>query len=214
MTNDLYFTFQKFSDKAAALELTDILKSHNINSVLEDASPSFDPSFSNNELIKEYRVKLLQKDFEQARQLLLQLSSRELEHIDQNHYLYDFSDEELMDLISKQDEWSALDFLLAQKILKERGHEMPPEIIETIRRERLKELAAPEKNQTGWIIAGYFFALLGGLLGVFIGWYLHYQKKTLPNGSSVYAYSSADRRHGFNILILGIVSCICWILFR
>jgi hypothetical protein len=213
-TQEDYFTFQKFSDEVAALELTTVLKKHNIDVLLENASPNFDPTFANSELTKEYRVKLLKKDFEQARQLLLELSTAQLGDVDPNHYLFDFSDEELFELINKQDEWSAFDFLLAQKILKERGKEITPAAIEGARKKRLQELSSPEKSQSSWIVFGYLSALCGGLLAIFIGWYLRYHKKTLPDGNSVYAYNAADRRSGYKIFVLGIVFSILWSILK
>jgi hypothetical protein len=147
-----YLTFQKFSDEVAALELTTVLKKHNIDVFLENTSPNFDPTFANSALIREYRVKLLKKDFEQAHQLLLELSTTQLDDVDPNHYLFDFSDDELFELINKQDEWSAFDFLLAQKILKDRGKEVTPAAIEGARKKRLQELSSPEESQSGWIV--------------------------------------------------------------
>jgi len=44
---------------------------------------------------------------------------------------------------------------------------------------RLNELRQPEPAQTFWIYAGYFLALLGGLLGIFIGWHLSSHKKNI-----------------------------------
>ena len=43
---------------------------------------------------------------------------------------------------------------------------------------------------------GYFFTIIGGLLGIFIGYSLFTVKKTLPNGKKVYSYSENDRKHG------------------
>jgi hypothetical protein len=213
-TQEDYFTFQKFSDEVAALELTTVLKKHNIDVFLENTSPNFDPTFANSSLIREYRVKLLKKDFEQARQLLLELSTTQLDDVDPNHYLFDFSDDELFELINKQDEWSAFDFLLAQKILKDRGKEVTPAAIEGARKKRIQELSSPEESQSGWIAFGYLAALCGGILAIFIGWYLRYHKKTLPDGSSVYAYNAADRRSGYKIFILGIIGSIFWFVLK
>ncbi|MDB5013033.1 MAG: hypothetical protein JWQ25_1235, partial [Daejeonella sp.] len=69
----------------------------------------------------------------------------------------------------------------------------------------IEELAKPEDSQKTWIIAGYIFSFLGGLLGIFIVWHLVSHKKTLPNGDSVYGYSVEDRKHGNRILIWGII---------
>lgn len=214
MSNDHYITFQKFSDPGEALNLLDLLKEQQIEGVFEDCSASFDPTFSNSGLNKEYRVKLLKSDFEPARQLLLKLHASQLENVDPGYYLFDFTDEELIEILNKQNEWSHFDFLLAQKILKDRGKDFDPDEIEKLWKKRITELAVPERKQTGWIIFGYICALAGGLLGIFIGWYLSTHKKTLPNGNIVYAYSQPDRKHGSLILMLGVVSIISWSLFK
>jgi hypothetical protein len=208
------FTFQKFSDKASALQLGDLFYRNKIEFTIEDTSSSFEPTFNTNELDKEYRLKIRRTDFDKASKLLLQISQTDLDSIDKSHYLYEFTDEELLEIIQKPDEWSSLDFLLAQKILKEKGKEVKIETIEALKKERLKELAAPESSQRGWIIAGYISAALGGLLGLFIGWHLLSHKKTLPNGERVYSYPISDRKNGNNIFLLGILSVIFWISVR
>ncbi len=206
---DNYLTFQRFSDKDAASELIEILKQHDIDFVLEDSSASFDPTFADSEA-KEYKVKLKKENFEKADKLLLQLASQQIDKVEKDYYLFEFTDEELIEIITKPDEWSKFDYLLAQKLLKDRGKEIKPEVAETIKRQRLQELGKPEEGQRSWILLGYISALLGGLLGIFIGHHLRYHKKTLPNGDRVFAYTVADRDHGFNIFLIGIVFFIIW----
>ncbi|MBC8645090.1 hypothetical protein H9W95_16880 [Flavobacterium lindanitolerans] len=104
--------------------------------------------------------------------------------------------------------------MLAQKILKERGHEIAPEEIERHRKQRLEDLAKPEERQTTWIIIGYIMAFLGGFMGIFIGWYLKTHRKTLPNGDRVYNYIESDRKQGGRILTLSIISLVFWIGVR
>lgn len=65
-----------------------------------------------------------------------------------------------------------------------------------------------------WIYGGYLFALLGGFLGIMIGWHLSSHTKTLPNGQQVYGYSKEDREHGRIIWILGIVMFVIWLVIR
>ncbi len=205
----MYVTFQKFSDRGAAIELAELLKSHKLDPVLEDASAAFDPSFAFSEIVKEYRIKLRREDFEKAESLLLQLSEKEVENLDKGHYLFGFTDEELIEVVSKPDEWNRVDYVLAKKLLKERGITIDPKDADNLKKKRLSELSKPYEGQTGWIIFGYILAFLGGLLGIFIGWHLCYHKRTLPNGERVYAYIKADRGHGNSILIIGV---FCFII--
>jgi translation elongation factor EF-G len=214
MTDNDFLTFQKFTNKSEATELTELLTTNNIKFLIEDTSASFDPSFANNEINKEFRVKLKKEDFDKVDKLMLNISASQLNEIDENYYLFEFTDVELLEVLTKSDEWSKFDYLLAQKILKDRGQEVNEKILENLRRKRIEELPKPEESQKSWVITGYIFALMGGFFGLFIGWHLLAHKKTLPNGDRVYGYSIEDRIHGNRILILGIVFLIIWTIIK
>jgi hypothetical protein len=214
MQDSQFITFQKFNDEGPALELCALLKEHQIDHQFENSSASFDPAFANSEIDREYRIKLRKDDFAKADNLLLAISSKQLDEVGKDYFLFDFSDKELLEVVAKKDEWSSLDFLLAQKILKERGKEIQPEDFEALKKQRLNELSKPEESQKVLVFAGYIMALLGGLLGVLIGWQLMTHTKTLPNGERVYGYSRDDRMHGKRIVIIGIVFFLLWISFK
>lgn len=211
MEKDQYFTFRKFTDKGLATLLVDLLKKNNIDFIV-DGALTFDPitAFSDSEAGREFSIKLKKENFEKANELLMQSAKEQLEFVDKDYYLFGFTDDELMEIISKPDEWGMFDYLLAQQILKDRGREMNPDIAGDLRKHRMEELARPDKSGRGWIFAGYIFALIGGLLGVFIGWHLMTHKKTLPDGERVYGYSVTDRKHGQRILVLGLFFILAW----
>lgn len=216
MENINFRTFQKFSDEALLIEATEILKAHNIDFEVENTSATFDTTFSNSQIYPEFIIKLLPNDFEKAHQILDQATKIEIEQVEKDYYLFSFSDEELFEVISKPDEWSRFDFLLAQKIMKNRGKEITPYTLELLKNQRLKDLTQPEPSFKAWIIAGYVFALTGGILGIFIAYNLISTKKTLPNGEQVFMYSADDRRQGWIILIIGtiVLVAICiWQFF-
>ena len=60
-----------------------------------------------------------------------------------------------------------------------------------------------DASPTGWIIAGYVLALLGGFISMGIGWSLWRYRKTLPDGRQVPGFSENDRYQGRVILLLG-----------
>jgi len=80
--------------------------------------------------------------------------------------------------------------------------------MENTRQDKIQDLKKPEPSQKNVIIAGYVFALLGGLIGVFIGQYLAGYRKTLPNGEVVLAHSDSVRRQGKHIMTIGTVMLI------
>ena len=80
--------------------------------------------------------------------------------------------------------------------------------MENIQRNTIEDLQQPEASQKNIIIAGYVFALLGGLIGVFIGQYLAGYRKTLPNGEVVLAHNENVRKQGKYIMTIGTIMLI------
>jgi hypothetical protein len=208
--------FRKLNDEDYCNELGKVFREHQIAYFVKDTSirPQL---FTNTEIVKEFTLNIKAEDFERAEKLMSELSQQQLGNVDSDYYLYSFTDEELLEIVAKPDEWNSLDYNLAQKILKEKGHSLTAEKIDELKKRRVNELAKPEGSQRPWIILGYVLALLGGLLSVFIGWHLSTYKKLLPDGTRVPAYSPNDRKHGSRIFVLG-ASCfvviIIWKLFK
>jgi Rod binding domain-containing protein len=207
-------TYKKFNDIGLANELTETLGRHNINYRVEENSALFNPAFNTDETSKEYAVKINADDFTKVNEILKSEETESVEAAGTDHYLYSFTNEELTDLVSKPDEWSEFDNLLAIKILKERGVSITEQTIKQLNNQRIEQLKQPEPSQTFGIVMGYLFALLGGVLGAFIGWYLANSKKTLPNGEQVFSYTETDRAHGKRIFYLSIVVLIALLITR
>jgi hypothetical protein len=205
--------YKRFPEQDLAESLAKILKENNIpHSVLLDTD-NLDSLYGDKNFRKEYLVRIRKEDFEKADTILLTKSREHLQAVDEDHYLFSFTDEELYDVVAKKDEWSELDFLLAQKILRDRGKPVYQQTIEKLRQERMKELAKPDEKNRVWIIIGYMSAVAGGILGILIGWHLSTFKKTLPNGDKVYDYTTRDRAHGQLILIIGVVMAVVWVIW-
>jgi hypothetical protein len=200
-----YSIFKKFPTLEQANELKELLKENGIASLLADNIPPVDVTFSGNTLQNEFEVRIKQSDFKKAEEILEKNAENLIDQIDKDYYLFEFADEELYEILLKSDEWNAFDYTLAQKILKQRGKSVDKELLNSLKNERLRDLAKPEENQKPWIIAGYIFSLLGGFLGLIIGYFLWTSKKTLPNGQKVYSYSVNDRKHGKYIFYLGLI---------
>lgn len=190
--------------------MVNVLEKNKIEYLLEENVISFDPTLANSQFSKEYTIKLHKIDFDKVDAMQTEISSELVNSVESDYYLFEFTNEELIDLVSKKDEWSKLDYLLAQKILKERGQEITPNKMKRLDEERIVDLSKHEKSQKTFIFLGYFFAIMGGLLGVFMGWHLTSSKKVLPNGEKTYVYSDHDRKQGNRILIIGsIITVVC-----
>lgn len=196
------------------MEVGVLLKENNIDYLIEESPARFNPAFVDNGLEKEFTVKIKKEDFAKAEKIQEKIILDQLDHVDSDYYLFNFSDQELMEILTNRYEWGQFDFLLAQKLLKERGTQVSAEELETLKDEHLSVLAAPEESEKGWIMAGYISVLFGGLIGIVIGWFLYKTKKMLPNGDIIYSYSETDRKHGFIIFSIGIVVFTLGILYR
>jgi hypothetical protein len=208
-----FVTFRKFNNPEHASNLAEILKEHNIPFEVSEDKNNLGSVYGENPLSHYYYIKLREEDFTKADALLGSISNDQLS-AGQDHYLYSFTDQELFDILSKPDEWSAFDYQLSKKILKERGKDVTDEVLALLKKQRINELAKPEDSYKPWIYAGYIFALLGGLLGVFIGWHLTAYKKILPDGRRIYGYAESDRKHGRRILIIGSVMFMVYVVAR
>ncbi len=202
---DTYSIFRKFSNLEQAIELRELLLNNSIESELADNVAPVDVTFSGSTIQNEIELRIKQSDFQRAEEVLEKEAQNIIEEIDPDYYLFDFTNEELYEILLKSDEWNPFDYSLAQKILIERGKSIDQELLNSLKNERIKDLAKPEESQRPWIFAGYVFAILGGLLGLVIGYFLWTAKKTLPNGQKVYTYSEKDRKHGRIIFYIGLI---------
>ena len=213
-----YLTYKKFNSIEELADFKDLLDKNKIEYIVEDTSPSVDLTFTGGNFFdKEIRLKLRQSDFVVIDKLLEDEAKNTNFELDKDHYLFEFTDEELLEILEKPDEWSKPDFVAAQNILNSRGVKITQVEIDNFKKERLKKLSEPEKGKTRWIIAGYIAAVLGGIIGLFIGYHLLTFKKTLPNGERVYEYDVNARKHGQKILIIAIICiilCYSYTLFK
>ena len=209
-----FLVFKKYSSIEQAKEVITILNSNNIETEIGNNIPQVDSLLTGNNIPYEFEIKVKITDFEQATKLLENIADDLINQVDKNHYLFSFSDEELYDIILKQDEWSEFDYSLAKKLLFEKGKPINEALIKSLKKQRLLDLSKPEENQKPWIIAGYIFALLGGFFGVIIGYVLMTSKKNLRNGQRVYSYNFNDRKQGKMIFYIGIILLPFYIMIR
>lgn len=203
-----FLTFQKFNDAGLASVIAERLKEQHIEYLIENEVPVFDVSFANNSIEPTIQLKVRPADFPRAHATLEAYYQAQLQDVDPDYYLFSFTDKELLDIVSKPDEWGHFDYALAKKLLTERGIPITSDAADALKEQRLQELSKPERSSVNWILAGYCFAIFGGFPGLFIGYFLRYFKKTLPNGERIYVYPEAERKHGKRILVISAISFI------
>ena len=213
MDDAQYGVFRRFSDQDEAESFTIDLKARGFRAEYVLNAPVQDPLFVGNGMVR-YLVTLPTDEFERAEKLLLEEAGSNMDEIPADHYLHDFNDRELMEVLVKPDEWSADDVVMAEHLLRERGMPVSSDAVDIMREARLSDLRKEAPPQTPFIVVGYIAALLGGLIAVAIGWYINTAKRTLPNGERVYVYRASDRRHAARIFSLGILIFLGWFALR
>lgn len=207
-----YLTFKKYNDVGLATEIGEQLKANQIEYAIEDNKQFFDATFANNSFNPDISLKLKPEDFSKAQKVLDSYYQQSTTSVDKDYYLFEFSDQELVEIISKRDEWGEFDYQLAQKILSDRGMEIKPEIVELLTEQRSKDLSKPETSSKYLIYRGYFSAFFGGFFAIIFGYNLAYSKRTMRDGQQIFTYREEERKHGERIVLIGIISTIAWII--
>lgn len=203
--------FRKFLTLEDSVYLTELLDKNNIPFKLEDYSNQADMSFMGQNVELKVIVKVRITDFPKVDELLKTEFEISLDQVDQEHYLFEFSDEELTEIIIKPNEWSEYDYKVATLILEKRGVHVSQKLIDSIKKAKTND---KESYSSTWIIVGYISAFLGGLIGFGIGLSLWLMKKKLPSGDKVYIYDDNNRKHGKRITILGLIMTVIYLGLR
>lgn len=202
---------QRFLDPDQAVEMAETLSKHGIESELDTNNPNVVGTFTANTANKEVLLMIYQRDLDRAKALLDSLADEEVvEGEITGHYLESFTVEELWEVVQKPDEWNPVDVALAKKLLKEKGEEASDEKIAGSQESRLEELAQPQPAHLALLIAGYLFAVVGGVFGIIIGLQLKRSTKELPNGEKVFFYTEANRKDGQRMVVISIAMIVFW----
>ena len=108
--------------------------------------------------------------------------------------------------------WEEVEAAFAKKLVVKKPPVAPPTqpVFKPQPKHDLSPVQEEGKNATGWLIAIYFFAILGGLLGLFFGLIVYRQKVDMPNGEKVYKYKDSHRKAALGGAILSCISMIIW----
>jgi len=204
MKSSTFAKFKEFPNMDSAMPILEILNKYHLPVKVIQNRATFD-GILGVEHPERVELQIQLSNFEEARLVIEDEMILPIYTAEEDYYLFDFSDEELYQILLKSDEWGEFDYMLAKKILQDRGRTIDDDFLEVHRKQRLEEMAQPETSSSAFVSGGYIFALLGGFLGILIGWMLWSQHKILPNGQRVPMYSEDDRKHGKIIFGIGVV---------
>lgn len=216
---DEWIDVQTFADLESAKEVLSLFQENRLNyMIVEDKRrevASIDMEFSNRG-IAAFHLQVLPPDLERAQRIIALASGQSVADVDEDDYISRFSNDELLEVLQKADEWNPSDVQLAFKFLNQRGHSVTPEDFEKMRQQRIQELETPIDASPTFLLMGYVFAFLGGFIGILFGFQLTTYTKRLPDGRKVHHYTKETRKKGqwilgFSMLIsLAMITAYFW----
>lgn len=190
-------------------EVLSILERADIEYKAKEKNFLHDNIYTKNLTNKEYVV-LVNDDVEQ-KALNLFATYYSAETTDDN-FLLKLDNEDLVQLLAYQDEYSVFEINESKAILVQRG------IAEAEQRLLVEKKIAidnsPQKAQKNVIIGGYAFVLIGGIFGFAMGWFLYSSKAAHKiTGETYKAHDNNSRFHGLLMLVLGSITTFFYLWF-
>ncbi len=191
-----FVSYRKFTDRESAEEITALLTENNIEYHLQDNLHYYVKAIAAHQIDFAVTLNIKTDDFPKADKILEAYYSKEIENVDKSYYLFDFSIEELKEIISNPYDWGNFDFQLAKRILKEKGIEYSDSYYESKKAEKIDELTRIKKIPVYKLIIGYALAIVFPPGGFIYGFLIVNNRNILPDGQKFYLHSEADRKQG------------------
>lgn len=120
-------TFSRFFSIEEAKPLTELLGKEHIVFLIEQEVNQLDPIYIGNNMDPMIVVKIPQESFRRVNDLLESRAAIEIQRADPQHYLYSFTNSELLNVLNNPEEWSLYEYGPNQENIKgEKHYRTPP----------------------------------------------------------------------------------------
>lgn len=211
-TNEMKL-YKSFDTAEIASLLTDLLAENSIPFEVygpEGKIEDFDREGSYSSL----EINVLESDFDKVDKLIEDRADQELETVAKDYFIFEFSNDELKEVLIHADEWSALDLALAHKLLKDRGEPMDKDQLEIWRAERIAKSAEPQDASQGWVVISYVLAFILPLISLITGLVYMRAKKIDLNDNAVPKYSAETKKHGKMLFTISLFMMIIYTILN
>jgi len=186
-----------------AEEIKSLLEESNIDFDLKEYVQGFDTIYSTNPAVKTYKIFVADNEAETAMNLL----NYHYDGFDADTILVEYDTPDLIEIITYPETHGQVKVVKAQSILLTRG--LTETEIQAKITDKLTLDNTPARADGYVVLAGYLLALVTGLLGFFIGWFLFLSKaRHTKTGEKYFAHEKNTRNHGIYILALSIITFI------
>ena len=198
-----FLTYSKFYTNEEAGEFAALLQKNGIPFEAERVGAPLDGLYVGEDTDPRYLVKVMQTDFEKVNELMKHEMERQVEYVRSDYYLYQFTNEELADVVRRPDEWNYFDQALARKLLLQRNVAL--EAIPVNALFTAEDLYQPSRLEGAWLVLAYLGAVFFPFVGVPLGAVLFRSKRTLRDGSKVPLFDVTAMNHGWVLLAIGVI---------
>lgn len=210
LTKGKYENFREFLSLEEAKDFGHWLDQNQVDYKIERPGYLIDQAIVGKAMIPEAVVKINTRDFKRVNELLTQ--EIEQQDIPEEHYLWDFSDRELFQLLQNSDKWNIEDLVIAKKILLQRGYKVPDNRVEDHQKAKYEELRSGKDANPVTIIFYLVTIVLGVIFlhpllfiaGIGMGWYFWQDMTTDPYGEKFFTFALSTRKAGQLIFYGGI----------
>jgi len=221
-------TFRDYGTKDEADEVAAKFEAHSIPVKVERGL--LDAVIIGKDFHNKFKVRIPAADFERAQKILIDETQVDINIVAKNYMLLSFTNDELLDVVAKPDEWGEYNYNLAKALLQQRGVTVNEQQEQALKQKYVAQISEQRSLDGGWMILGYVFPLLAmiacilnnrvivgfifsfyalpGILGIILGLVVTTTKKTLPDGAQILSFNKRTRAHGYAMIILGVVAIL------
>lgn len=215
--------YKSFFQKEDALPYAELLKEKDVPFRLEGTDVLITEAIVGTPSFPRIILRILPEDFKKVNRIIELEIKKNVKNFD-DHYLNDYTDRELLNILKEPDKSSIEDFIITQILLKSRGIPIDASALEGMKQERL-EILKQGKDENSFSLATYFVLLILGavffsplamIAAIGMGWYYWKDKSVDLDGNSYFTFNSKTRNFGAFILFFGafiVVTSIFFALF-
>ena len=206
-----FLTYSKFYTKEEAEEFAALLDTNNIVFDAERLRAPLDNIYLGEDSEPQYIVKVMQQDFGKVESLVKREMEKQVDHLTPDYYLFQFSNEELLEVLQKSEDWNHLDQTLAKRLLQQRNVKTDGLAVLSVFNE--EEINGKERISTTTLVITYLLAVVFAITGMLIGALLITARRTMKDGSKMPLYDNWTVNQGWIVFNIGLVRTLIFLYF-
>lgn len=206
-----FLTYSKFYTKEEAEEFAALLDKNNIVFDAERLTAQLDNIYLGEDSDPRYVVKVQQQDFGKVESLVKKEMETQVDHLPSDYYLFQFSNEELLEVLHNSEDWNHLDQTLAKRLLQQRNVNTDGLAVQSVFNE--EEINGKERISAATLVITYLLAAFFAIVGMLIGALMITAKRTMKDGSKMPLYDNWTVNQGWIVFNIGLVRTLIFLYF-